>query len=521
MSETGKPVKARRSLKLNFIYNFISQILTLVIPLITTPYLAKVLLPEGNGVYSFSASIISYFIIFSSLGFDIYGQRQIAACGDDRAGKSKIFWELFIWKSILTVLAMVVLMSVIFTVGFGKYTVIILILSIQLAATPFDIQFYYRGEENFKSLAVRSIIMRLIGLVCIFVFVKNENDTWIYALCFAGSVLISNLIMWPSALKKLQFIKFKDMRLLRHIRPCLLIFLPTLAVTVYSIFDKTMIGLLAENPDYENGCYEQSYKINSVALLLVVIISPVMTSRNASDYFAGDTDSLKRHIGSAVNYVWMTGLPLIAGFAVLSGNLTSWFLSTAYEETPLLLQIMSVRFLASGFSEVFGNQLFVAIGKEKFPTIATTIAAVINFGLNFALIPYLGATGAAIATAVCEATVTVILCIFAIKNHFITLKEIFKNCWKYVIASAIMFVAIFVLQNYALRGVYKIWSFVVLTLTGCTVYAVILTALRDKFFLSAVKNGIDFIKRKFSKKKHEEILQAEAGTSGGNEETGE
>lgn len=487
-----KATTARRSLKSNFIYNFISQILTLIVPLVTTPYLSRVLHETGNGRYTFSASIISYFVLFASLGFDIYGQRQIAACQNDTEEKSKVFWELFILKTALTALSLGVLYTLIFTVGFGEnYNLLILILSIQVITIPFDIQYLFRGEENFKSIAVRSIIMRLIGLVCIFIFVRTENDTWIYALCFAASVIISNLVMWPSIIKRIKPVAFRNLKLWRHLKPSLLIFLPTLAVTVYSIFDKTMIGLLAANPDYENGCYEQAYKINGVALLPVTIISSVMISRNAHDFREGE--SLEGHLGFAVNYVWMVGLPLIAGFAVLAGNLSSWFLGEGYAEVPLLLQIMSVRFVVSGMGVIFGDQLFIAIGREKYPTIATISAACVNLLLNFLLIPRYGALGAAIATAVCEVVVTTILAVFAIRQKFVTFKMLFGSCWRYFIATAVMFGAIFAMQ-YLLP--YAIWSFALITLTGMALYAAVLFILRDSLFLSAVKSGLSVATKK-------------------------
>lgn len=501
---------ARRGLKSNFIYNFISQILTLIIPLITTPYLARVLHETGNGQFSYASSIITYFTLFAMLGFDTYGQRQIAACQNDEEKKSRIFWEICILKTFCTVIAYAVLCSVLFTVGFGEtYNRLILLLSIQVIAIPFDIQFFFRGDEDFRSIAIRTIIMRLIGLICIFVFVKDEGDTWVYALCFSVSMLASNLIMWPALIKRIHKCKWKELSLVKHIKPSLLIFLPIVATTIYSVFDKTMIGLLSENPDYENGCYEQAYKINSVALMLITIISPVMLSRNAHDFKNGDIDSVKRHLHFAANYVWMMGIPLIVGFAVLSDNLRSWYLGEGYTEVPLLLMIMSVRFIASGFGEIFGTQLFFAIGKEQYPLIGSIAASVVNLTLNFFLIPIYGAVGAALATAVCEVTVTVILAVFAYRLHIISFRKIIFSSWKYLLAAGIMFVPIFFMQR-ALGS--AVWTFFVITLVGILTYALMLFILRDQFFLYNIKNFIRFI---FKKIRRQDLIQAETSDSVG------
>lgn len=480
---------AKRSLKSNFVYNFISQILTLIVPLVTTPYLSRVLHETGNGQYSFSASIISYFVLVANLGFDLYGQRQIAAHQDDREEKSKIFWELFALKTALTALSLGLLYSLVFAMGFGGeiYNKLILILSIQVAAVPFDIQFLFRGEENFKTVAVRTIIMKLIGLVCVFLFVRDENDTWVYALCYAASVMVSNLVMWPAVIRKIRFVRVKELRLLRHLKPAVLIFLPTLAVTVYSVFDKTMIGLLAPDADYANGCYEQAYKINSVALLPVTIISSVLVSRNAHDHSVGDGASLERHLIFAMRYVWMMGLPLIAGFAVLSDNLRSWFLGPGYAEVPRLMQIMSVRFIFSGMGEVFGNQLFIAVGKEKYPLIATCCGAAVNIVLNCFLIPLYGAVGAALSTAVCEMIVTIVLTIIAFARGYVKVKWLFGGMWKYVIAVAVMTAPMYFMQRYMGNSV---GSFAAIALTGIAVYALCLFILRDSLFLRGAEAGV-------------------------------
>lgn len=484
-------------LKANFVFNFISQILTLIIPLITTPYVWNVLGRDGNGQYSFALSIITYFTLFANMGFDLYGQKQIAACLENKEKKSAIFWELFFLKLIFTAVAMAVLLGVLFGVGFGeKYDVLILILSIQIVAVPFDIQFLYRGDEDFLSIALRTILMKVAGMICIFVFVKNDTQVWLYALCLSLSIIASNLIMWPSAFFRIGRVPIRQLSLLRHMKPAILIFLPTLAVTVFSVFDKTMIGLLAKDPDAQNGYYEKAYQINAVVLLLVTIISPVMMSRNAYDYSGGRYEKVWEHLYAASRYVWMMGLPLIAGFAVLSHNLCAWFFRTEYEGIPILLMIMSVRFIASGFTEIFQNQLFIAIGKNQYPLIATGFAAVINVTLNYFMIPIYGAVGAAIATAVCEVANTSVSFFIAVKKKYISFFKVFALSWKYLLSAGIMFVPIFFMQRAMGETV---WTFLLITLTGIAVYALSLTVLRDSFFLKYVRIGLRVVGRFFKR----------------------
>ena len=494
---TEETLPKKHSLKSNVIFNFISKILVLIIPLITTPYLARVLHEEGNGQISFATSIITYFILFANLGFETYGQREIAKKQDNKYEKSLVFWELIVIKTALMLVSEGVLLLFIFTIGFGDYTDLILIMSIQVIATALDVQFLFQGEEDFKSIAIRSVLLKVIGLICVFAFVKDEGDTWIYALCLSLSVIVSNLIMWPAIVKRISIIKIKDMNIWHHFIPSLMIFLPTLAVTVYSVFDKTMIGLLSSNPDYDNGCYEQAYKFNSVALLLVTIVPYVLVPRNAYDYANGNRDGMQYHINFSLHYVLMIGLPLIAGFAVLSNNLCDWFLGDGYAEVPMLLCIMSVRFVSSGFSVIFGDSIFIIIGKEKYVTLSAIVAAVLNVGLNAIFIPYWGAVGAAIATAIAESAICIVLGIFAVTKNFINIKDVLLMSIKYIISSAVMFAVIWVMQKYM---PFAIWSFIVIMLAGMIVYGLMLLILRDKFTISLINRVLLSLKNKLHKK---------------------
>lgn len=472
------------SLKKNYFYNFVSQILTLAIPIITTPYLARVLHEEGNGQYSFSFSIITYFILFANLGFNAYGQREISKCRNDLYRRSKVFREIVFARLITSIISITILYISLFTIGFGEqYFILILVLSIQVFAVVFDVNFYYQGMENFRAIAIRTILLKLMGLTCVFIFVRTQEDTWIYALCLSVSTIVSIIVMWPSILKNIESVSMDEIEIIKHLKAVILIFLPSLAATVYSVLDKTMIGFLANNPDYANGCYEQAYKINSLVLVLITIISPIFASRNAFEYSNGNHDNLRNNLYIASRYVWMFGIPLIFGFFVLSKNLCSWFLGDGYIEVPLLLMIMSFRFIFSGFSEIFGNQLFIATGRERYTTIATTIAAIINLCLNFILIPQLGAIGASITTLVAEFIVVFVLAIYAGKSKSISLKKIMVMSKNYIIAGVCMYLIISLVHSLFTNGII---SFFIITMIGGCIYFGILLILKDEFIKTII-----------------------------------
>ena len=499
MSNTG--IK-KYGIKANFIFNFISQILTLIIPLITTPYLARVLHETGNGQVSYVASIVSLFALFANLGFSVYGQREIAKYQDDKQKKSEVFWEIIILRLIFSGATLAVLYAILFSTGFGEqYNLLMLIMSMQIVAVPFDIQFFYTGEENFRAIAIRTILLRLVGLVLIFCFVKAEDHAWIYALCLSLSTLTSNLILWPTVFKRLQPVRVNMRRIWRHMKPVVVIFFPVMVTSIFTTFDKTMIGWLSSNPDYDNGCYEQAYKINSIAQIVTTLFSTVMISRNAYDYKNGNIDGMNTHIYKCFNYVSLTSLFLIAGFIVLSDSFSAWFLGAGYAEVPTLLRIMSIRLLVSGFSVVLGDRFFV-IGKEKYWTIAVAIGAICNVGINWLLIPGYGAIGAAWATAITEVMIFISMAIMSFRKGGLSGKKILALCWRYPIAAAVEFTAMYFMQRYL--G-YSVWEFVVIGVAGLLLFAVMLLILRDKFFLEILKKFGGKVKSVFAKKEGDKM----------------
>ena len=474
------------TLRSNYIYNFISQIITLIIPLITAPYLARIFREEGSGQIAFANNIITYFTMFANLGFLTYGQREIAKSKCNTYEKSKTFWEISILHGLFSLASFTILLCATFGGIFGRqYTQLILIFGIQVIASAIDINFYYQGIEDFKIIAIRSIIIRVLCLIFIFVFVKKASDIWIYALIYSGSVLIANSSLWVKLRKNLVPVKFRDFDLKKHILPSLIIFLPTLATTIYGSLDKLMIGYLCINPDYENGCYNQALKLNQVILIIITVIDSVMVARNSRDYALGNYNFIKKHIGFATNYVMIFGIPLMVGVCLLSTNLSSWYLGEGYKEVPLLLNIMSVRFIVSGLACVYGNQLFIAIGKEKYTTIAHLCTCIFNLILNFIYIPWLGAIGAAITTALAETLDFFVLFVIAIKNKYTSVSYLITISIKPVISAIIMAIPVYFINKVMGNDIV---SFAVSVLVGVLIYAIMLIILKDKFTQYCIEN---------------------------------
>ena len=481
----------KKTLTSNFIFSLINQILGVLLPLITAPYVARVLGAVGNGQYSYAFSIAQYFVIFASLGFASYGQREIAKANSDFKLRNKIFWELFLLRFLVSMFSFAIFLLIGIYNNFGiADNLLFFSVSINILSVAFDLSFFFQGMEEFKMLAIRTIIVRLALICLIFIFVYDSSDVWIYALCTSLSTLGANFIMFFSLKGRITKPNFKELQFKKHFKPVLLLFIPNIAITLYTILDKTMIGLLTngtqEYKDYSNGCYEQAYKINSLALIFVTVISSIYQSRNSALYAERNDIGIQKNVKFAINYVWHVAVPMIFGFIILSSNLTSWFFGVFYDDVPILMIVMSPRFLFSGFIEVFTTQTLLVYGKEKYISISTWLAAMVNVVINLVLIPFLGAMGAAIATAICEFCNFLFVFFICKKEKFFKMEDFFICGIKPLIAGLVMFGVGFTIQYF---WNYSILSFFVIVLTSLVIYGIMLLVMKDNFALFALNKA--------------------------------
>ncbi len=236
---------AKKSIAKNYIFNLIYQMLTIVLPLITTPYLSRVLGAEAIGTYGYTLSIVTYFVLFGSLGIAMYGQREIAYVQKDKQKQSKVFWEMATIKIITLSLAAITFYAT-FCIH-GEYAIYYKILLLELLANFLDITWYYQGIEDFGKTVVRNLVVKIISLLCIFVFVKTQADLWKYILIYTLANVLGNVTMWMYIPKLLAKISLKQLELKKHVKPILSLFIPQIAIQIYIVLDKTMIGSITNN----------------------------------------------------------------------------------------------------------------------------------------------------------------------------------------------------------------------------------------------------------------------------------
>lgn len=481
----------KKSIAKNYIYNLIYQMLTIVLPLITTPYLSRVLGAENIGIYGYTLSIVTYFVLFGTLGIAMYGQREIAYVQNDKTKQSKTFWEIVITRFITLTIA-----SVTFYITFcirGQYTTYYTILLLELLANALDISWYYQGIEDFGKTVIRNLVVKILSLVCIFVFVKTQADLWKYMLIYVLANALGNATMWLYLPKMLQKISLKTLELKKHIKPVLSLFVPQIATQIYVVLDKTMIGNITNNMS-DVGFYEQAQKIVKTAMLVVTALGTVMNSRIANAFAENKKEDVKKYLMQAFNIVWMLGIPITLGIMAVSSNLVPWFYGEGYEPVIQLLIATSPILLAIGLNNVTGIQYLIQTKQQKNYTISVTIGAIVNVIFNFILINLIGTVGAAISSVLAEFTILGVHFIYMRKD--IKILDVLKLSIKYLISGLIMYVIVLNISKLISPSILN--TFILIAI-GAIIYFIILLILKDKFLNDIINQVVVTVKNKLGK----------------------
>ena len=460
-----------KSIAKNLMYNLILQITTLLIPLITVPYISRILGKEGIGLYSYTLSITQYFIILGTLGISLYGNRQIAYVRDDKEKMSKSFWSIIFLKIFTTCISLIVYIVVF---GFKKeYSVIYLIQAMNIISAMIDISWLYMGLEDFKKTVTRNLIVKLLGVICIFAFVKNYDDLYLYITINGLMMLLGNLVMWLYLPKTIIKVKIALIDIREHILPALKLFIPQIAIQIYAVLDKSMLGYLSNTG--EVGLYDQSQKIIMVVLSLVTSLGVVMLPRMSNTFANGDNEMMDNYLNKSLCAVTYVSIPMSVGLAAISKEFVPWFFGPDFKQVTYLMIVLSPILFLISISNVLGIQYLLPANRTKEYTASVTIGAIINIILNLILISKYKAIGACIASVCAEFSVTLIQYLCLRKN--ILRRQLVTNIMKYLIASAVMLVFVRTLASYMDT---RIVTTIVQGMLGSITYVLILSLFKDK-----------------------------------------
>lgn len=477
----------KQSVKKNYIYNTLLSVIQLIVPLITAPYVARVLGADGIGQYSYAKAMVSYFVLVATFGSSTFGQRQIAFSRDNKEKLNEDFWNVFCFRLILAFVSMLVYLA--YAVN-AKQPLLALIFSISIFNVAIDITWFFQGIELFKKIAIRNLLIRLISLISIFLFVRHEGDLWIYCMIVCLEATLGNLIMWGQLKGKVG-----KPRVLDPFSVCkesFLVFLPTIATQVYVVLDKSMIGWIT-NSDYANGCYEQSEKIARIIISVIISIGTVILPRVANLYKNGDVEAAKKYIYKAYRLVWFMAIPIVFGLISVAEYFIPLYFGPGYDAAIGLLQIFSLLVVFVSLAYVTGMSWLVSTNQQNIYTISVTFAAILNFGLNIILIGKLSAYGAAIASVSSEFLGVVIQIIYCVRTKQLEAHKIFTGTGRYLIASAVMYIIVVFIRCVLPISIINL---LLLMGIGSCVYILMLILLRDDF----VHTCINTIAGKYKKK---------------------
>lgn len=480
-------VEKQISIKKNYIYNLLYQLLTLIVPFITAPYTARIFGADGIGIQSYTNSILAYFTLFATLGTASYGQREIARNKDSRQRRSQLFWEIELLS--MTTTGITILIWIILIMLSSQYTEYYLVLTISLIATAFDISWFFSGQEMFQYIVLRNSVFKIIGTVLLFTVVREKSDLLLYMALTASTGLLGNLSMWTYLPKFLQKMDFRSLNIFAHLKDTFTYFIPTIASSIYTVMDKTMIGLMTN--EIENGYYEQATKIIRVGQTLLLSLNTVMTSRMSYLFAQGKTEEIKAKIFKSYDFILFMAIPMMFGVGGMARKFVPWFFGPGYKRTAVILCFLSPLPLVICISNVLGSQYLTPSGQRARSSKGIIIGACVNFLCNLVLIPELMAVGAAIASLIAEVVISFIY--VRMSNGYITWHKLWRLSWKRFLSGGVMLIGLNVIGN---RIDANVFTTFIQIICGGILYWFLLLGLRDSFCKKMVNNFWALIERR-------------------------
>ncbi len=420
----------------NFFYQIIYQILILILPFITTPYVSRVLGVKGIGISSYAYSIAQYFEIFAALGIALYGNRRIAQVRDDLNKRDRVFWEIISIR--FTASFLTIILYIIFVFIFHIHELIFWIYLIDILAVMLDISWFFFGIEEFRITTMQNVAVRIISVILVFLVVHHPDDVWKYAAITCLGNFLGQILLWSIALKKIRFIKpvYRDVK--QHIKPVFLLFIPVIAISLYKLMDKIMLGAISG--EIEVGYYSSAERIINMPTSVIMALTTVMMPRISNLVEKKDKDSVRRLINHSVDFMSFASVALCFGIMSVIEAFVPLFFGEGYERCVDITMILAPVSIIVSFEQILRTQYLTPNGRDKEYTISTSLGAVVNLIFNSVFIPRFGASGAAAGTLIAEFTVLIYQ--ITICRHELPLSRYFKQYGVFSLFGFIMFLVV-------------------------------------------------------------------------------
>lgn len=480
------------SVKKNLAYQSVYQIVSIVAPLITSPYIARVLGVEKIGIYSYTYAIAYYFSLIALLGIGNYGNREIAGVKDDKDKLKTTFSELFVVH--LTVAGFCVMAYYGYCFLFVKEDFFCaLIQGVWVVSAFFDISWLFFGLEKFKLTVIRSTTIKILITVSVFVFVHSQADLWKYCLVMAGGTLISQLALWPFVGNYFEPKRVSVNGALQHIKPLCILFLPYIAASIYRYMDKIMLEFMASKTHV--GLYENAERAINIPTSIINAFGVVMLPKMSNLAARGDKKGTSHYISISMEFVMCLTIAMAFGMAAVANTFSVVFWGDEFSQCGILIQILCPSLIFVAFASILRNQFLVPQKMDVAMEVSISTGAVVNLIFNALLIGRLQAIGAAIGTLAAELSVCVVQMI--ITSRKLPLGEYIRKSIPFVIFSIIMFVCVDTVGN-LMDG--NFMRLVVQIFAGAAVYCICVLAyfefIKNSYYLLIKKQVLGKIHKK-------------------------
>lgn len=477
----------QKSLSKNYFYSLVYQVLTLITPFITTPYVSRVLGVEGVGVSSYVTSVVFYFTLIAALGTATIGQREVAYKRDSVTERSIAFWNAESLNILMVFLACIIYYT--FCMFQTENILYYKILMLNIITVAVDIVWFFQGLEEFKKIVIRNIIFKIVGIAYIFIFVQTANDVDVYILGASLTAFLSALSLWGYLPNYIKHVSWRKLHLKETFYQSLLLFIPTLAVSFYVVLDKLMIGWFTL--DYvENGNYEQAMKITKMSLAVIFSLAAVMTPRISYCFQKKDFGAVCDYMYKSYRFLWLISLPICFGLWSISYHFVPWFFGPDFVRVAPLLCLLALLVPIQGITVISGGQFLVSIREERHYTYSVIMGAFTNLILNLFLIPRYFAMGAALSSIMGEIVVASVQLYYVRRS--LSLANIIKSSRNYLLASTIMFIILYLV---GLNFHATVLATLIQVGLGVFIYPVTLIILHDSLAVTCIRRGVSVIRK--------------------------
>lgn len=457
------------NLKKNISYNIIYQILNLIIPLITTPYIARTIGVDGVGIYSYTYAIVQYFMLFIMLGLNNYGNRTIAKCKNDEKILQKNFWNIYTVQIIsFVIISIVYIIYIIFIAS--EFKLIFAIQFLFILSAGIDINWLFYGLEKFKLTITRNAIIKFTLMILIFIFVKNSKGIYLYTVFMALASLLSNVVLWLFVFKNVRFAKPNKNDIIYHFKKNIILFIPVVAISIYNVMDKIMIGQMLNVT--EVGLYENAEKIINVPLNILTALGTVMLPRTANLIATNQENKVIEYINKTMKMLLFIALPIIVGIYITADKFVVMYLGNEFEGSVILVKYLSIIILFKIWANIIRTQYLIPKEKDKSYIISVLIGAAFNFIFNIAFIKKYGTIGAVYGTIIAEFSVCLIQTIVVIKELPVKeyLIQLLKCSFFSVLMGGILLIIKNILYKYTINAYIEL---LVLIFLGVLIYSIL------------------------------------------------